>query len=167
MKQNKIRINVQLWEKDANGTDHGGNSVTVEQELELPVAAPGDDGRGQIDIALRGYQRHFLKQLEKLGVLEPQSYESVVQKHIEEVAPHLPVPAHMLFGRQRPVEGYQPIAAAGIVSDAQSTAVCPACGGNGTKVVRELAATLDYPDGIPFDRTVTCSGCNGFGFVGV
>lgn len=171
MKQNKIRISVELWDKDDKAHSHfGGDKVTVVQEMELPVAAPDDDGTGQLNVVLRGFQRHVFKELQKLGVIEPvgvgQSlsvsmdspiFNEAFEKALDDIAAEYGVPKHMLFGRPKPVESIDP--------DPQSFETCDECKGHG--YLQSDVPTSTNQHGEVFYERIDCPECAGAGKVGV
>ncbi|QDH49661.1 zinc binding domain protein [Pantoea phage Kyle] len=138
MKQNKVLISVTLYETPERHT-HDSGAVTVQQDFELPVAAPGDAGFGQISTALRGFERHLFKQLEQLGVIAVES-DKVAQEVTKEVA-------------------------SAIDPDPQSVITCPKCRGQGW-VHSEPPLSTDSFGNIEWSK-VECDNCGGFGKVGV
>lgn len=172
MKQNKIRISVELWDKDNNVHSHfGGDKVTVVQEMELPVAAPGDNGTGQLTVVLNSFQRHALKELQKLGVIDKvdvgesltlsvdsKLFNEAFEKALDELAAEYGVPKYMLLGRQKPVVQPIPFEPTPFVQ-------CRSCKGEGVVTQRQLIPSAYNPDGDVADRRVICCECEGEGKV--
>lgn len=180
MKQNKIRISVELWDKDNNVHSHfGGDKVTVVQEMELPVAAPGDNGTGQLTVVLNSFQRHAFKELQKLGVIDKvdvgqsltlsvdsKLFNEAFEKALDELAAEYGVPKYMLLGRAKPGVKplpFEPVAA--IEPDPQSVETCDKCKGHG--YLQSDVPTSTNQHGEVFYERIDCPECAGAGKVGV
>ena len=184
MKQNKIRISVELWDKDNNVHSHfGGDKVTVVQEMELPVPLNDgddvDDGTGQIAVVLHSFQRHLFKELKKLGVidkvdvgqsltlsLDSKLFNEAFEKVLDDIATEYGVPKYMLLGREKP--GVQPIPfepVAAIDPDPQSVETCDKCKGHG--YLQSNVPTSTNQHGEVFYDRIPCPSCAGAGKVGV